>query len=87
MTFYPTAIEGVSRFASIPLRASFFDTSPPFHSRDSELKLLPEYAATGYNGAVDYYQKAAPVMMNISHGGVCICMLGVLLSCDPERGL
>ncbi len=30
----------------------------------------------------DYYQKA-PKKMNISHGGVCICMLGVLLSCDP----
>lgn len=30
----------------------------------------------------DYYQKA-PMKMNISHGGVCICMLGVLLSCDP----
>ena len=30
----------------------------------------------------DYYKK---VKMNfsISHGGVCICMLGVLLSCDP----
>ncbi|KAH0650382.1 hypothetical protein KY284_030294 [Solanum tuberosum] len=31
----------------------------------------------------DYYQKA-PMKMNISHGGVCIFMLGVLLSCDPE---
>ncbi|GMY26874.1 cytochrome c biogenesis CcmF C-terminal-like mitochondrial protein [Fagus crenata] len=31
----------------------------------------------------DYYQKA-PMKMNISHGGVCICMLGVLLSCDLE---
>lgn len=30
----------------------------------------------------DYYQKALK-KMNISHGGVCICMLGVLLSCDP----
>lgn len=30
----------------------------------------------------DYYQKA-PMKMNISHGGACICMLGVLLSCDP----
>ena len=30
----------------------------------------------------DYHQKA-PMKMNISHGGVCICMLGVLLSCDP----
>ncbi|XP_034198211.1 cytochrome c biogenesis CcmF C-terminal-like mitochondrial protein [Prunus dulcis] len=30
----------------------------------------------------DYYQKA-PMKMNISHGEVCICMLGVLLSCDP----
>jgi hypothetical protein len=30
----------------------------------------------------DYYQKA-PMKINISHGGVCICMLGVLLSCDP----
>lgn len=30
----------------------------------------------------DYYQKA-PMKMNISHGGVCICILGVLLSCDP----
>lgn len=30
----------------------------------------------------DYYKKA-PMKMNISHGGVCICMLGVLLSCDP----
>jgi hypothetical protein len=28
----------------------------------------------------DYYQT---MKMNISHGGVCICMLGVLLSCDP----
>nr|UUL99643.1 cytochrome c biogenesis FC [Prunus salicina] len=27
----------------------------------------------------DYYQKA-PMKINISHGGVCICMLGVLLS-------
>nr|QIV26029.2 cytochrome c biogenesis FC [Capsella bursa-pastoris] len=27
----------------------------------------------------DYYQKV-PMKMNISHGGVCICMLGVLLS-------
>nr|QNJ88677.1 cytochrome c biogenesis FC [Daucus littoralis] len=27
----------------------------------------------------DYYKKA-PMKMNISHGGVCICMLGVLLS-------
>nr|UFX34230.1 cytochrome c biogenesis FC [Zygophyllum fabago] len=27
----------------------------------------------------DYYQKA-PMKMKISHGGVCICMLGVLLS-------
>ncbi|KAL2480387.1 cytochrome C biogenesis [Abeliophyllum distichum] len=30
----------------------------------------------------DYFQKA-PMKMNISHGGVCIFMLGVLLSCDP----
>ncbi|KAF3488554.1 hypothetical protein F2Q69_00052947 [Brassica cretica] len=30
----------------------------------------------------DYYQKV-PMKMNISHGGVCICMFGVLLSCDP----
>lgn len=30
----------------------------------------------------DYYQKA-PMKINISHGGVCIFMLGVLLSCDP----
>ena len=30
----------------------------------------------------DDYQKA-PMKMNISHGGVCIFMLGVLLSCDP----
>lgn len=30
----------------------------------------------------DYYKKA-PMTMNISHGGVCIFMLGVLLSCDP----
>ncbi|KAG5070464.1 hypothetical protein JHK85_002863 [Glycine max] len=30
----------------------------------------------------DYHQKA-PMKMNISHFGVCICMLGVLLSCDP----
>ncbi|PPD92168.1 hypothetical protein GOBAR_DD10888 [Gossypium barbadense] len=30
----------------------------------------------------DYYQKA-PMKMNISHGGVCICMWGVILSCDP----
>ncbi|CAJ1969663.1 unnamed protein product [Sphenostylis stenocarpa] len=31
----------------------------------------------------DYHQKA-PMKINISHFGVCICMLGVLLSCDPE---
>lgn len=31
----------------------------------------------------DYYQKKAPMKMNLSHGGVCIFMLGVLLSCDP----
>lgn len=30
----------------------------------------------------DYYQKVN-MKMNISHGGVCISMLGVLLSCDP----
>ncbi|TYI97481.1 hypothetical protein E1A91_D01G146400v1 [Gossypium mustelinum] len=30
----------------------------------------------------DYYQKA-PMKMNISHGGVCICMWGVILSYDP----
>jgi hypothetical protein len=30
----------------------------------------------------DYYKKA-PMKMNISHGGVCIFILGVLLSCDP----
>ncbi|XP_051137174.1 cytochrome c biogenesis CcmF C-terminal-like mitochondrial protein [Andrographis paniculata] len=30
----------------------------------------------------DDYQKA-PMKMNISHGGVCIFMLGVFLSCDP----
>nr|KAJ0200719.1 hypothetical protein LSAT_V11C600339060 [Lactuca sativa] len=30
----------------------------------------------------DYYKKA-PMKVNISHGGVCIFMLGVLLSCDP----
>ena len=30
----------------------------------------------------DYYQKVN-MKMNISHGGVCIFMLGVLLSCDP----
>lgn len=30
----------------------------------------------------DYYQKA-PMQMNIPHGGVGICILGVLLSCDP----
>ncbi|XP_058070052.1 cytochrome c biogenesis CcmF C-terminal-like mitochondrial protein [Magnolia sinica] len=30
----------------------------------------------------DYYQKA-PMRIHISHGGVCIFMLGVLLSCDP----
>ncbi|MBA0731531.1 hypothetical protein Golax_022906 [Gossypium laxum] len=30
----------------------------------------------------DYYQKA-PMKMNISHGGMCIYMLGVLLSCNP----
>ncbi|KAI3729608.1 hypothetical protein L6452_18269 [Arctium lappa] len=29
------------------------------------------------------YYKKAPMKMNISHGGVCIFMLGVLLSCDP----
>ena len=29
------------------------------------------------------YHKKAPMKMNISHGGVCICILGVLLSCDP----
>ncbi|KAK8482891.1 hypothetical protein V6N13_009231 [Hibiscus sabdariffa] len=29
----------------------------------------------------DYYQKV-PIKMNISHGGVCICMMGVLLSCS-----
>ena len=28
----------------------------------------------------DYFKK---VKMTISHGGVCIFMLGVLLSCDP----
>ncbi|YP_009243670.1 cytochrome c biogenesis FC (mitochondrion) [Cannabis sativa] len=32
----------------------------------------------------DYYQKA-PMKMNISHGGVCICMLGVLLSTNTKR--
>ncbi|KAL4343031.1 Cytochrome c biogenesis CcmF C-terminal-like mitochondrial protein [Arachis hypogaea] len=30
----------------------------------------------------DYHQKAT-IQMNIAHFGVCICMLGVLLSCDP----
>uniref|UniRef100_UPI0031F3F462 cytochrome c maturase subunit Fc n=1 Tax=Ranunculus cassubicifolius TaxID=286882 RepID=UPI0031F3F462 len=30
----------------------------------------------------DYYQKAQ-MKIHISHGGVCIFMLGVLLSCDP----
>lgn len=30
----------------------------------------------------DDYQKA-PMKMNLSHGGVCIFMLGVFLSCDP----
>ncbi|CAL0332835.1 unnamed protein product [Lupinus luteus] len=30
----------------------------------------------------DYHQKA-PMKINISHFGVCICILGVLLSCDP----
>lgn len=30
----------------------------------------------------DDYQKA-PMNLPISHGGVCICLLGVLLSCDP----
>ena len=30
----------------------------------------------------DYYQKVN-MKMNISHGGVCIFILGVLLSCDP----
>lgn len=30
----------------------------------------------------DYCQKA-PMKIHISHGGVCIFMLGVLLSCDP----
>ncbi|KAF3638599.1 cytochrome c biogenesis FN [Capsicum annuum] len=30
----------------------------------------------------DYYQKA-PMKINISHGGVCNFMLGVLQSCDP----
>lgn len=30
----------------------------------------------------EYYQKEK-MKMNISHGGVCICMLGVFLSCDP----
>lgn len=30
----------------------------------------------------DYYQKD-PMKIHISHGGVCIFMLGVLLSCDP----
>ncbi|ESQ36936.1 hypothetical protein EUTSA_v10002931mg [Eutrema salsugineum] len=34
----------------------------------------------------DYYQKV-PMKMNISHEGVCICMLGVLLSCDPAAYL
>lgn len=29
----------------------------------------------------DYYQKA-PMKIHISHGGVCIFILGVLLSCD-----
>ncbi|KAG6621717.1 hypothetical protein I3842_Q013100 [Carya illinoinensis] len=32
----------------------------------------------------DYYQKA-PMKMNISHGGVCICMLGVLLSTNTKK--
>ncbi|KAL8154942.1 hypothetical protein AgCh_000346 [Apium graveolens] len=30
----------------------------------------------------DYYKKV-PMKMNISHGGVFICLLGVLLLCDP----
>ncbi|KAK8313976.1 hypothetical protein V6Z12_D01G144700 [Gossypium hirsutum] len=32
----------------------------------------------------DYYQKA-PMKMNISHGGVCICMWGVILSSTNTR--
>lgn len=31
----------------------------------------------------DYYKKKVKMNLPISHGGVCIFMLGVLLSCDP----
>ena len=43
-----------------------------------EALTLPTLMAVGH----DDYQKA-PMKMNIEHGGVCIFMLGVFLSCDP----
>uniref|UniRef100_A0A6N2N209 Cytochrome c biogenesis FC n=1 Tax=Salix viminalis TaxID=40686 RepID=A0A6N2N209_SALVM len=58
-----------------------FPVPPSSGERGVEALALPtsrQLMAVGH----DYYQKA-PMKMNISHGGVCIFMLGVLLSCDP----
>ncbi|KAL8469078.1 hypothetical protein ACS0TY_032062 [Phlomoides rotata] len=54
------------------------DAPPEIGLEALTLPTSRQLMAVGY----DDYQKA-PMKMNISHGGVCIFMLGVLLSCDP----
>ncbi|KAL8512984.1 hypothetical protein ACS0TY_019229 [Phlomoides rotata] len=54
------------------------DVQPKIGLKVLTLPMSRRLMAVGY----DDYQKAS-MKMNISHGGVCIFMLGVLLSCDP----
>ncbi|KAL0350453.1 UNVERIFIED_CONTAM: Cytochrome c biogenesis CcmF C-terminal-like mitochondrial protein [Sesamum radiatum] len=64
----------------VPLRRAVLvgDAPPEIGLEALTLPTSRQLMAVGH----DDYQKA-PMKMNISHGGVCIFMLGVLLSCDP----
>ena len=64
--------------ASTPFRLpdSLSNRSPAFH-KAPPLPKSRQRIALGY----DYYQKWK---MNMAHGGVCIFLLGVLLSCEPR---
>jgi len=50
----------------------------PYQFDRSEMDRLNILMAVGHN-----YYKKVKMNLSISHGGVCIFMLGVLLSCDP----
>ena len=66
------------RPVAFPVPPSSGDAPPEIGLEALTLPTSRQLMAVGH----DDYQKA-PMKMNISHGGVCIFMLGVLLSCDP----